>query len=40
MNHKFGISLIKPISNKFTRLATLIVPFVTSKQMVRVMMIH
>ncbi|UPA14185.1 hypothetical protein [Borrelia turicatae] len=40
MSHKFRIAPIKPISNKFTKIATLIEPFATSKQMVKVMMIH
>ncbi|WP_330730335.1 hypothetical protein [Borrelia turicatae] len=40
MNHKFRIVPIKPISNKFTRIATLMAPFVTSKQMGIVMMIY
>ncbi|UPA19194.1 PBSX family phage terminase large subunit [Borrelia puertoricensis] len=31
MSHKFKIAPIKPISNKFTRIATLIEPFATSK---------
>ncbi|WP_330730371.1 hypothetical protein [Borrelia turicatae] len=31
MSHKFRIAPIKPISNKFTRIATLIEPFATSK---------
>ncbi|AHH13139.1 Putative terminase-like family protein (plasmid) [Borrelia hermsii YBT] len=31
MSHKFRIAPIKPISNKFTRIITLIEPFATSK---------
>ncbi|WP_330730318.1 hypothetical protein [Borrelia turicatae] len=31
MSHKFRISPIKPISNKFTRIIMLIEPFTTSK---------
>ncbi|AMR76075.1 hypothetical protein [Borrelia hermsii] len=31
MSHKFRIASIKPISNKFARIVTLIEPFATSK---------